>query len=369
MRVVNFLFEHFLFTFGALFIVGGIGIESIWVVWSGMAVFSLYILFFVVKNGKLKFPPNFIVYATVLVLFILNLFTTHNFDETLKYFFLFFGGALVWLFTYNIQGRKVMGKKFLWVVIFLGLFFGQYVIIEQIRDVDVVKSFAVTGFSGLNKNHHHIGDFFSVIAAISLYKFVTLKVSKMFWWILGLISVVFIVFSGSRSALLAFGLCALLIFKNLKSFKLSRGILYALFTLLILGMFYFAQSKSLLLSRPYFIQGIAGLVNNPFGVGMGNFKEISQGPENHLFGLNSFSIVAHNLPLEFLTGMGVLGLSFLYFFAKVVLQVLGSFESNPVFSLIFINLTVSFFFDFTYAIPTMLWLWFASLGLTQRQKK
>ena len=42
-------------------------------------------------------------------------------------------------------------------------------------------------------------------------------------------------------------------------------------------------------------------------------------------------------------------------------------KNNLVYRLIFITLFVNFFFHSTYFIPTMLWMWFGSLGLAHNK--
>lgn len=109
-----------------------------------------------------------------------------------------------------------------------------------------------------------------------------------------------------------------------------------------------------------------GLYHNPLGVGIGNFGLISTDPENWILGLSHSSIVVHNLVLEMIAGMGVLGVIFTIWFIKVVLKLWQSKDiQNLVYRAAFFALTANFFFHSTYFVPTMLWLWFIFLGISQ----
>ena len=43
-------------------------------------------------------------------------------------------------------------------------------------------------------------------------------------------------------------------------------------------------------------------------------------------------------------------------------------KEGLIFRAIFLGLTVNFFFDSTYKIPTMIWIWFLSLGLARGKR-
>jgi O-antigen ligase len=114
-----------------------------------------------------------------------------------------------------------------------------------------------------------------------------------------------------------------------------------------------------------------GFVHNPFGIGVGNFTTISgSSTTNQLLNMRGFSGLTHNIALEFLVGMGVLGLTFVAWLAQVLKSVWKNKEQkNLLFQAIFITLGVNFLFDYTYTIPAMLWLWFMTLGLGQARVK
>jgi len=360
-----------LYNYVLLFIllIGGIGIESVWLTWSGLFVFALGLFLLILNNKRLSIPDNFLVYVTVVILLVVNLFYTQKIEAGLKYLFLFLGGGMLWLYSYNYKKFNEFKRTFILGVLFLGLFYLQYVLIEKWMGVASIKSFAVTGYSGANNDHHHLGDFFSVIGSLAFGNFLLAKGKRAFWVACTAFSLVVIIFSQSRSALFSLAVSSILFLWQMGYLINFRKYLWAFYILISVTFLYLAQFKTILFSRPYFVQGVASLANNPFGVGMGNFSAVSVNPENHILGASGFSTVAHNLPIEFLAGMGIMGTVFIYFFIKVFFLALKRIRHGELFMLIFINLSVNFLADFTYAIPTMLWLWFIALGILGRGRE
>jgi uncharacterized membrane protein AbrB (regulator of aidB expression) len=67
-----------------------------------------------------------------------------------------------------------------------------------------------------------------------------------------------------------------------------------------------------------------------------------------------------------ISGMGILGLIFAAWLVYVTWDIIKS-PKNFLYGAIFLVIAVNFMFDTTYYIPTMLWLWFASLGVAQTE--
>ena len=84
---------------------------------------------------------------------------------------------------------------------------------------------------------------------------------------------------------------------------------------------------------------------------------------NFLFS-NEKTAFAHNIVLEVVVGVGVLGVFFVAWLIKVLLDIVR--RGKSLYSALFVALTVNFFFDTTYYIPTMIWLWFIFLGFSQK---
>ena len=104
-----------------------------------------------------------------------------------------------------------------------------------------------------------------------------------------------------------------------------------------------AREKSLLLSRQFFVQAVAGLLHYPKGIGLGSFGDISLNPEFHVWGMSDFSLVVHNLVLEIMSGVGWLGLVFVVWLAEVVRGVLGGRKDKMlVYRAMWLSLTINF---------------------------
>jgi hypothetical protein len=363
----QFAVKYYYFPVIILFAAGGLGIINIWFEWAGMIVFALLLYLLFINRGNLKFPPNFKTFLAVLLLLLINVLFSHNQQETLKYLFMFVGGGALWIFAFNLSDKQNIREHSIKILLLLGLFFAQYTLIGILRHSELIRSFSLISYSSISRNHHNIGDFFSLIALLSVYKLFNSKNNKISWYLLNFISFVFIFYSRSRSALLSLGIPMLIMFRQNGIYKKYKKISIAVMVLLVVVTLFFAQRKSLLFSREYFIQGLAGLIHNPLGVGVGNFEEISSNTSNQIMGATSFSSVAHNLPLEFLTGLGIFGLVFLYFYVRVAIDSIRNYKTDPVSCLMFLSLSVNFLTHFTYAIPVMLWLWFLLMGLIYPQ--
>jgi hypothetical protein len=265
-------------------------------------------------------------------------------------------GGIFWVSTYNLKDKKELGFERL--MVFLGISYSLLYLLFTIQGKNFGSWSLVFPASSY---HHHIGDFWAVVLAAVSVSLVDKKslLKKVPITLFGLI---FVALSLSRSAHLALG--AGIIFVFLKAGKIKRRYIYLL--LGIASIFFIATgfSKPTLLARPYFVQGAVGLFRNPIGVGMGNFGEISADPLNQIGEMDSFSTNAHSVIFEVLAGIGFFGFVFIYWLTKKVMDIWGQ-NNNLAPKASFIALTVNFLFDSTYFIPTMLWIWFILLGLSE----
>jgi hypothetical protein len=180
------------------------------------------------------------------------------------------------------------------------------------------------------------------------------------------VGIYFLAISLSRSAYLALGVGIFYLFNKLGLTNKYKK-LYVLFIILGALLFIYAAAfKSTLFARPYFEQVVWGLGKWPLGVGVGNFGLISKDPSAPWWSevASNFSTLTHNVALEMVAGMGVLGLSFLGWLVYVLLDTIKN-SRKALFTAVFLAITSNFMFDTTYYIPTMIWLWFIFLGLAQ----
>ena len=113
----------------------------------------------------------------------------------------------------------------------------------------------------------------------------------------------------------------------------------------------------------YLLQGIVGIYKYPLGVGVGNYKIITLDRTTNIFRATSFSPMAHNIIIEIISGLGIFAISFIFWLVEVINYVFKkNNNNNNLWAAVFLGLSINFLFDFTYFIPTMVWLWLISLG-------
>lgn len=357
----KYFWKLILVLIGALLFFAGLGIETTTVQYAGVLVGILLVVLSIVWRKKIELPPGSFLYIIFLAFMLLSITWSHDRQASLEYLVLFSGGGLFWVSFYNL--KKELEGNFGKLVIILGLIFGLLFVISSLLGTDAINSKSLYLQASTHKNHNHLGDLWAVAMLASGYYLI--KTRKRLYWPLLPLGIYFLAISLSRASYVA--LAAGLVYLFVKQNWLTKHKkAFKLFVLVFIALFVFAGTQKItLLSRPYFIQGIVGFIRNPLGVGMGNFYAISSDSMNHLWGLDGFSSIAHNIILEILVGMGVFGFSFLAWLAIVLKRIWRNNEKKDIiYQAFFVALGVNFLFDTTYFIPTMLWLWFASLGLS-----
>ena len=357
----KYLLPFFIF---ALFVFGGLGEKFL-----GEAVLLsiftglLGIIFLYKKNKKIKLPPHFTYYFLFLLFFQISFFWTRDIKNTLQYFLLFVSGGFFWILAFNAKIKyKHFFEKFL---ILLGMFFGAMFLINLVGETGYHESLTLFVSEPTYKNHNHLGDLWAVILVI--VSFYLIKKPKNFWYlVLMIIGFYFLAISQSRSAYIALLVGVVYLFKT-KGWIVKYKKIFT--TLIILGsvlFLYVGSQKSVILSRPYYLQAVMGFLDNPLGIGFGNFGEIYSTYSTKLYNSTVFSYLVHNIVLEMLIGMGLFSVFFVIFLYKAVKDILLNTKTYKfIYGLVFIVLSVNFLGDATYVIPTMLWIWFISLGFFQ----
>lgn len=209
------------------------------------------------------------------------------------------------------------------------------------------------------KNHNHIGDWWMVMLILSFSQGVAWE------WVLP--AVVMLWASRSRSAdvgaLVGLGYLAWMrewwiVHKK----KMIVGAIVLVGIFLIMGL-----GKVTLGARDYYVQVVAGLVTKyPWGVGWGNFQKISHDSSTHWWGRGDFSSVVHCLPLEWLAGMGWLGLVGWIWLGFVSWRIgFVSKRDKGMWRAVYWAMLINFCLDTTYLIPSMWWLWMVVIGLAE----
>jgi hypothetical protein len=171
----------------------------------------------------------------------------------------------------------------------------------------------------------------------------------------------FLTASLSRSAYVALAAGAYYIFYRLGFNKRYKKV-FGIILVVIAVIFVFAGAfKTTLFGRAYYAESLVGIINHPLGLGMGRFYQISAASPG------TVSAYVHNIILEFVLGMGIFSIFFLWWLARVLYALFKEKGRDTLFSAIFILIFVDFCFGLTYSIPVFILLWFISLGLAQKE--
>jgi hypothetical protein len=311
-------------------------------------------------NKTIIFPKGVFLYIIFLVILVTSTLWTVDLRPTLEYILLFSSGGLFWIVFYNLKGE--LRSEIEGVIILLGLTFGSAYLFHRYFQEVTFNTWSL--YLPATTVHSHIGDLWAAVLIITTFRF--LKDREKNYLSLSILGVYFLIASLSRSAYLALAV-GMLYLANKKGWLEKYKKHTFMGAVLMFTIFIFVGlQKTIIFSRPYFVQAILGVYGNPFGIGIGNFLTISQDPVYQVFGITGLSVVTHNIILEVLLGIGVLGVVFIVWLFFVTKEVWSN--KKPKYfpaQVIFITLGVNFLFDYTYFIPTMLWLWFAALGISQ----
>lgn len=380
---------------------GGLGVETVLVQNIGVLVGVLLIALIWLQKRIIHLPKFILPYSIFLILSLVHTLTVSvDVKKSLEVFSLFLAGGLLWIVIYNLRKELTpysssantvelaprMKRRseqtfralreylaaccevfyFDKLIIVLGLIFaGLYFYNNFFGDPSIVRPWSLFLDYSAYRNHNNIGDLWAVVLIVVI-SYLLKNPKNIFFWMTAFLGGYLLFISQSRSALVALTAGVLYLAKE-KGWIGKYKTIFSLFITISIALFLIiGTQKTTLFTRQYYVQGLLGFIHNPQGVGVGNFDIISRNPENHILGLSHFSSVAHNIVLEMVTGLGILGFVFVYWLVKVMAQIWDDKnKKNLVYKAVFIALFVNFFFHSTYFIPTMLWMWFAVLGLSQ----
>jgi hypothetical protein len=287
-----------------------------------------------------------------LVLFI-HTFIAHGYWE---FFELFLTGGIFWFTAYNFPEN--ISKKIPGVIIFIGYITGLIFLYNYLSRTSTYNfsSLAFTPTSQID--HANIGDFWAIVLLIIGWQMLNGRTLKR--WASLLMGMFFLIISLSRSAYVALAAGAYYIFYRLGFSKRYKQIFGIIFTVIAVIFVFAGAFKTTLFGRTYYAESLLGIINHPFGLGMGRFYQISSA------GPVTASSYVHNIILEFILGMGIFSVFFLWWFARVLYALFTEKGKGILFSSVFILMFVDFFFGITYSIPVFVLIWFISLGLAQK---
>jgi|GEM_PF-2635771 hypothetical protein len=339
----------------------GFGRQLLLVKMFGVVVGLLSLLIVKMSKGKIKIPKYFKGYLLVLLILGISIFWSKNRVNSLEDWLMFIAGGEFWLVSFNLRERwrKYWDK----LMVIMGLVFGGLYIYKAylVKDLGIEAMSLFEHFSSY-KNHLLLGDFWSVLIVIIMVWLLRNNTKIVNWGLLGFGGwLVFV--SQSRTALLSI-IVAVLYLINVKNNKQIKQWGKWVIGLALAVFLVFGLSKSTLLVRDYYLESLVGLKTYPTGVGLSNFKLISEDPAFHVLGRNDTSVDAHSIVFEMISGIGWLSLIFLFWFYLVVKEVVDKKDQEGlVYRVALIALTTNFLLFSSYLSPTMFWLWFICLGM------
>ena len=338
------VFSAILFTFGSS------GIFNDYIIPLSIASIFFLIGLWLIKGKHLSFPKYLLVYLIFMAIMLI-----HNLlnDGSLFYSLLFLSAGLYWFIFHNLQILKLQNRFFIFLMFYGLLMAGLFI------------GFIFYGTNSLDNNslflplynttlHNHLGDIWAVIEVGVIYSIIEKKEK---WHIpLLIFGALLILQSFSRSALVSLGAgIAYIYYRREDRDNLNRFLLYATIGLSVMFVV-LGFAKTTIFSRPYIGEAFSSLISSPLGIGMGKFADIS-----------SSTSIAHNIVLEFTTGMGVFSFLFVYWLIKIV-KIIFTKKGSVLYGAIFLAILTNFLFDTTYVIPAMIWFWFSSLALVFTDK-
>jgi len=311
-----------------------------------ISIVSVLILlgFWLIRGRKIEIPKNYILYLVFAVLLLVHYFV---FGGEITYFLLFLSGGLYWLSIYNL--RDFVSKYFFTFQITFGFVMTGVYMVSIARGVYFSSSNDLFLPIASGVLHNHLGDLWAIILVGVYYKIT----QKYQWWQIPIVifGLAIIAQSFSRSAIVALIAGALYVYYKSEKKKEMKKIFKISLVIVTLLFLFVSAFKTTLFSRPYYLEGLNSFIRSPLGIGMGNFSKVS--PE---------SLLAHNIVLEVISGIGIFSAVFIVWLIKVFKSFAGG-SSNILYKALFLAIFVNFFFDTTYTIPAMIWIWFSTLAL------
>lgn len=346
---------------------------------------------FQLQGSKIKIPLKIsLLWIFFLILyFFSSIFSSGDIQVSFKWLFLQTSLFFSFIFFYNTQNLKF---RFLEIGILISVIFCVYTSFIYIGINFFSNSLLTLPENGYQYvyskfgSHNHLGDFLVIFFfAVCFY---IQKHKSIFLYFLGLIFIIFIIGSYSRSAYISLAV-TIAIYSFWKRHEISKlklniliGVLILLFSLSfvvvkdvqnlpVIGQLHgFIQSvgklgdKEITAKRFAFLyQAEQGIKAKPLlGFGPGNFLEVSTLYTPHQTRTHS----AHNILLDL--GAEV-GLPALIIFTSIIGLILwNAIKNTTVISLMIIAFLINSMTDYTYRIYSFLFLFVALSGLNHQEK-
>lgn len=305
--------------------------------------FSIFIYFKKIKNKNIFIPKSFFLILIFFFIifcfsFLFSLDKKNTLTQIINYLNLFI--LLIYSFNYKKEVKKNLINQ-------LKLIYFLSIILFFINIIFFNKFFP--SLSLLFYNHHNqIGNYFILPFILNLFNGLFFQLFLIF----------LIIISASRSAILS--IIFLYVYRIIKNIFFKKPIRKDLLILLFLFLAFILVSNNffnyfnipfkkidLLGNRIiYFKQAINYILKNPiFGVGLGNFNEISR---QYSQNFSDWSISSHNFILDLIEENGILILiPILFFYYRLIKENIFFKKDNLLFES-FLGLTFLFLMDFSF---------------------
>lgn len=352
----------FLLLFVFSFLLSGISMDTRNI--THVLIFTTLVCGFVIhyKSGnKSRLPPNFLVLLLFTVILQIYLPIIDNRTNHFHYTLLFTEGLGLWFLTYNLK-KEFIDHLYLTFVI-PAFLYALIWLLAYVMNINLLRIAARFFSPGEIIDHTQIGNLWVLPVVFAMGSRIMKKdfIYELLYYFMG---IYFIVISKSRSAAISLITPLYFMFSQTIYYKKYWKVVLVMTLALVI---FISSGRSALFSRPYFLQSIIGFRQHPLGIGMGNFGSISEIFYRSGGVLGSYSSATHNVFLEALSGVGLFSLIFIYWGYKTFTDVFSQIKSKHIgWVSVFAAVSIMFMIDTSYIIPGMFWLWFISLGVSQR---
>ena len=341
-NVIDFIF---LFVTFIIFIFGSIKMYEGYTLPLSIVSSLSYLGLRLTQKMGVKFPKStlFIILSAIISFIHYKIF-----GGKIYFSLVFLSGGLYWIIFHNI--KETMNKIFVPSLVVFSLVMSIIYTILLLSGITTMESnnLVLPLYKGMM--HNHLGDLWAVTLVGVIFS--TTQERKIWNIPVIVLGLTFVAISFSRSAVVSLVVgSGFILYKikgnNQKYANLFISLLVVSFVLFV----FFGVFKTTLFSRPYTHEAISSIISRPFGVGLGNFSKVS-----------TESSLAHNLILEIVTGMGIFSVAFLFWLIAMFQRIFKAGVSL-LYSSFFLAIFTNFFFDTTYDIPTMIWIWIIATAL------
>lgn len=358
----------FISLFSIFLLVGGIGFRQVIVQdWGVFAGLLLAIIAAVVSKTKLNTPPYFWVYFGFSALVGLDIMMRGSPYYSPKFFSLLLGGSFFYLSFYWISRGKyrLLLTKYLPFILFgLGYLFVLGTIWYKNGGYNI-GHFTFSMIVPMTFEHQHIGVYWSLLLLILLHNPPRNRKYPWYFVITLFLGIYLITISGARSAFLGILVGVMVYYKDIL-FRQREGLkIPKLLVLLSIGAMLAISIYKPVRSINYAVPALLTLRDVPLGFGVGKFRETSSFYSYLYQSTDYISTGTSNLYLEFIAGLGWLGMIFILWWIISAKNILSLTKGRDIYVSLFFAISAIFLVDPVYLVPTFYWLWMALLGLIQ----